>query len=210
MSAEFEESKVSKVETLESAKSIRARLQERFKIELLDRVGVISEIGVYEHEYEPMSEIFSSKEGVSQTLECVIKAGNEFFCVVNSNVQSETDGSHQVNTLLTRHIAGGRAELMDIIEENSALSIGRSSENELDKTVSRSHFSIAKREDGLIGITDNGSTNHTEVFSSKQKGKNIFEEIDTANPLYDKNFWSIKSEELKNIVNGSKQPKAKS
>lgn len=204
MSAEFEKSNMSKVETRESAKDIGSKLQERFKTELLDHVGVIAEVGVYKHEYDAMSEIFNSEEGVSQALECVIKAGNEFFCVINSSFQSETDGSRQVNTILTRHITDGRAEFIGIIEENSKLSIGRSPENGLDKTVSRSHFSIAKREDGLIGIADNGSTNHTEVFSSNQKGKNPFEEIDTANPIYDNKFWSMKSEELKKIINDSK------
>lgn len=134
-----------------------------------------------------------------QRLRAVIRAGNEIFSIIDVSVLSYDQGTTDTeniikSTIISRHIKGERAEPVGILDKNSQVFIGRehlSANNEnLSDTLSRTHFAIAKDNEGRIAIADTNSTNHTEVFFQNDNPVNY---EDPKNPLSRLEFWSIKS-----------------
>ena len=200
MSPEFNKAETSNVETLESAKAIEASLLENYIGTTLSSPESICEIPATKSNElgDVMNIAINKQEQVSQRLRAIIKAGNEFFSVIDASSGFE-DGSIIDSTILTRHIAGGkRAEFVGFIEKGEKpTSVGRSTQEALDMTVSRNHFAIAHNHAGDIGVADLNSSNHTEVF---MPDANHLGKFDGKNPVGDVNFWSIKSKQLKDIL----------
>lgn len=131
---------------------------------------------------------------VRQRLKCIIKAGNEFFSILDATASE--NGFIVDKTVITRHVADGRAELYSILNTGEKVLIGRSSSPDLDRSVSRNHIVIGKNHEGVIGFGDVGSSNGTEVFTSKIDYKE--NDSNDINPIIKNiNFWSIKSSSLK-------------
>lgn len=150
-------------------------------------------------EVQPLSRCGNQKECVYQNLMAVIKAGDEFFSVVDvfsaDPVAADQKLSRVKTTVITHHVSGSRAEIVGFINEGKGpLEVGRTVENEYADNMSRSHFAVGlSPENGRIGIADD-STNGTEVFISLAE---INEPLKDSNPAKDIDFWSIKSSQLR-------------
>lgn len=146
---------------------------------------------------EIMNGARNQSEGVEQYLRCIIKAGTELLSCVDV-IAINDRGESYFQTIITRFIPGKRAEFLGFLDrEEAPIIIGRDSLDPNNKLVSREHVYIAQNEEGVIGIVDANSTNHTEIFSSKQ---NPFGKKDIKNPTEDINIWSIKSAQAKELV----------
>jgi hypothetical protein len=147
----------------------------------------------------PMASCRNQSDGmVSQELMMVIKAGGEVFSVVDVFVADKQKGTKKT-TALTRHIEGGRAEIVGLIEgSQNPMIVGRTSENGYSDSTSRQHFAIGRSpEDGHFDVLDAKSSNGTELFVSVNENDGHSE---TQNPATDINFWSAKSSQLKAAV----------
>jgi hypothetical protein len=159
-------------------------------------------------EYQPMADCYSPSENKEQYLRSIIKAGEEYYGVVDIISRDPSDWKIQDrNMILTRHIPGERAQLVGLL--NKPLTIGRDYQknDSLKQTTSGKHFSIAQAADGSIGIIDHCSTNGTELFSIQPKNKFGFDgdkitgrsKSDYLNRHID--FWSAKSSQITEAIN---------
>lgn len=149
-------------------------------------------------------------EGIDQHLRAVIKAGDEFFGIVDV-ISIDRSKDHklvvQQTTALTRHLPNQRAELVGFIHpEGPQLKIGRNYQPGLSAKTSREHFAIAQFKDGYIGIVEpKETTNGTEVYTpsihAKQDVSKRLLHMDTADPAGDFDFWSVKSADLNAYLN---------
>ncbi|MEI6851034.1 MAG: FHA domain-containing protein [Candidatus Saccharibacteria bacterium] len=207
-----------KLET-ESVKEIFDGLESHYSTTKLDPNKV--------HEIEPatieneMDICKNFDEGVMQTLEAVVKAGDNYFGIVKVIMEDRSSDEAIYNreviekTALTRHIPGKRAALVGFIDsKNGPVTIGRSETNseiglleidDLGVTTSRKHFALAESVDGSVGIIDLDSKNGTTVFEQKddkfkfgltpEKNRSS----SALNPIDDigLNFWSAKSANIR-------------
>lgn len=145
-----------------------------------------------------MNDCQNSKEGVYQGLRTTIKAGNEFFGIVD--VFLKTDNGAMEGTAITRNIPNERAEFVTFIKPSGITEIGRNHNNNLDNSVSRNHLVLSFNDEGGINIMDMGSANGTKLYRHKKPGpKNLLIE----NPTDDINSWSLKSAEIKKTMQDS-------
>lgn len=156
-------------------------------------------------ERQEMAACTNEVDGVDQNLRAIIKAGNDYFGVVDFLVIDEPKSkkaNYIESTAITHHQPGRRAELVCIINKGeSPITIGRNINPNLDDTVSREHFKVSQASDGAIGIIDNDSTNGTKVFEPSDKfGLLSNTDKDSGNPIQDIDFWSVKSIRLKNVA----------
>jgi len=146
-------------------------------------------------------------DSVTQQLRAVIKAGQEFFGLVQATtlvkIQGETKPYIVESTVLTKHNADERASVVAIIEKGQGIErVGRAHQHNLGDQVSRHHFYLEQKSDGSITVTDGNidgtpSTNGTEVFELKD-GDYAKDIVDS--PLDDIDFWSAKSSEVKQKI----------
>lgn len=188
-----------KTETRESGDRISADLKNRYNSETLTSPDQVHVVKSPEDGGDYLSIAYNQQEGARQYLRAMIKAGEEFFSVIDCSVDNN-DGTKTDKSILARHVSGGRAEFAGEIGVNSVIKIGRGPDNDLNKTVSREHFAVAQDEKGQFAIVDLRSTNKTEVFYPKSDGSGISEIEDKNNPLNNINFWSVKSSELKKSI----------
>lgn len=135
---------------------------------------------------------------VEQQLLAVVKAGNEFFNIVNVNTFDRSDDPRSPiiveGIAVTKRNPDGRAELVDFIDKNEKVYFGRSFQGQqLGETVSGKHFAVGVRDDGLVAIADFGSTNGSRLYEKNPKPSDYQGE----NPVDNIDFWSVKSSEMK-------------
>jgi hypothetical protein len=144
-------------------------------------------------------------EGVDQSLRAIIKAGDEFFGIVDVLTISQTTGKtpkFMEDTVITRHLPNQRAELIGFVNrDGKPITIGRSYQDLGIKT-SREHFLVIQDMDGAIGIVEpHKTTNGTEVFTPSKNSKfGVSEKLlhmDTVDAVEDFDFWSVKSDDVK-------------
>lgn len=148
---------------------------------------------------KPMGGCFNQAEGVYQDLKLVIKAGDDFFSVVDVFVAEKPDDEQEASrmkaTVITRHHEDDRAEIVGFIEpEQGPLVVGRTVDNKFADNVSRKHFAVGvSPKDGHIEIADMKSSNGTRIFATTEEVKRLHD----SNPINDTDFWSVKSSDLK-------------
>lgn len=191
-------------ESHESATEIAETLRDLYQNTTL-RGGKL-EIPAFRNESQ-MSSCDNRTEEVSQQLRAVIKAGQEFFGIVETTalikIQGEPKPYIVESTVLTKHNADERASIVAIIERGHGTEyVGRAHQQGLGDQVSRHHFQLEQNLDGSITVVDGNtdgtpSTNGTEVFELKDgdSAKNISD-----SPLDDIDFWSVKSSEVKKQI----------
>jgi len=145
----------------------------------------------------PIDSCARPSEGVYQDLRAVISAGKEFFSLIDVFVVDKSGNKRNVkSTVLARHIDGQRAELITAVPRvtQRPLAIGRAHQPgmQFDGTVSGEHFLLYRddAEDEAVVIADMGSTNGTEIFTSRKEFSKISKQDD---PVADKDFWSVES-----------------
>lgn len=154
------------------------------------------------HNVLPLELGENSKTGVEASLVAVIKAGQELFGVAAVRKEANSDST---TFALTRIREGKRGQLVDVMKPGTTPSIndiGRTSFNDnqdpLDEATSRNHFSVEFNERGEIVVTDNGSTNGTEIFARFKTT------LDADKPLPDgplaNGSWLPRSAELKEFA----------
>lgn len=105
----------------------------------------------------------NAKEGLSQDLCQVVKAGDETFGIIKFNDQSDAEPKF----IVSRFGADGeRASIVGMFSKDKSLSVGRNHQGDLHNTTSREHFSVGML-DGKLAVVDNGSTNGTELFKPR-------------------------------------------
>lgn len=194
-----------KNQSIESPSKIAEALKDRYDSEVLkpNTVHRIPELGP---DGTPMDSCGNSSEGVDQKLRALIKAGDEFFGVVDVDLILRSDSGERpqfVNrTVLTRHIPGERAEIIGFIDNiGKPLVVGRQFQPGLSGKTSRDHFTIGTLSEGNVGVVDDKSSNGTEVFQLTEKSAyNESRHTDVDNPIDDFDFWSVKSSEIKDLI----------
>lgn len=164
------------------------------------------EIPAFKNESQ-MSSCDNRSEGVSQQLQAIIKAGQEFFGIAQTTalvkIQGEPKPYIVESTVLTKHNADERASIVAIVERGHGTEyVGRAHQTGLGDQVSRHHFHLEQNLDGSITIIDGHtdgtpSTNGTEVFELKD-GDSAKDILDS--PLDDIDFWSVKSSDVKQQI----------
>jgi len=149
---------------------------------------------VLEEEILPMNFAYNRPEGVFQDLIATIKAGDDFFSVVDATLAGENEHT----TLITHHTKDGRAEIVGHISNGKEpLFIGRNSENGYSAKTSRDHFFVAKSKEGKIGVMDTKSSNGTEVFATTKHMNSIREKPEA---VKNGRFWSGKSSVVRDYL----------
>ena len=177
----------------ESPAEVKKAIRDRYESTVVDSNTV------FELPEGSMSDCGNRSEGVYQDLMAVIKAGDDYFALIDVFAINKSGSGPETitETVIARHRPGQRAELVGVVGQNKEpIVIGRSHQTDmgLGSTVSREHFGVAQDETGKIGILDLGSTNRTEVFKSK---KDTEPQYETEDPLSDIDFWSVKSADLR-------------
>lgn len=148
---------------------------------------------------KPMSGCGNQAEGVYQDLMLMIKAGDDFFSVVDvfviDKANDKPEPSRIKTTMITRHRTDERAQIVGFVEPASnPLLVGRTVDNKFADNVSRKHFAIGiSPEDGHIEIADMKSSNGTRVFGTTEE----INKLNASNPISNIDFWSAKSSDLK-------------
>ena len=184
----------------EAVAEIRLGLQNHYETNLLVDPTQILELPAItdtESREEIMSGCINQTEKVSQYLRCIIKAGTELISCVDVITKDDQEKPYH-QTILTRFIPGKRAEFVGFLDRGvQPINYGRESLNKDNRSVSRLHFAIAEDKQGNIGISDTGSTNHTEVFTANE---NPFGDESVKNPVEQFQLWSLKSAQVKEVV----------
>ena len=151
-------------------------------------------------------------EGTTQKLQAVIKAGQEFFGLVQVESMIRIPGMAipqlVESMILTKHNSNERATVVAVINRGQGVeNIGRAHQPNLGDQVSRHHFYLEQDLDGSILINDGGadgkpSTNGTEIFEKAQNDTSNGAIID-GSPLQDNLFWSAEPSDIKKNINKS-------
>lgn len=203
-----ENENIFKPESPESALNIAKMLREEYNSRILH--GDTLQLPPFSKSLEMMS-CSNPQDGVNQQLRALVRAGQEFFGIVESTVIITLPGEPKPyiteSTLLTRHNAGGRAEIISVLKRDKDVKrIGRSHQKDLElgDRVSGHHFYLEQEIDGRINISDGDSsgkpsTNGTEVFEGAKEIPSGFY-IGETETWHDFDFWSAKSSEVKKQI----------
>lgn len=198
MSTEHLNQPQSKYESPEESSRIASEMEKRYLVRELTTPSEVCVIDSTCQENQPMAFSNNPTLGVEQHLMAEIDAGQEKFFVANCFVSTEKGKVSA--TVLSRHIAGSRPEIVSIIEEDEILKIGRTAEGDFAPSLSRQHFEIAKSQDGRIGIADVGSANHTKIFSTQRGHHYQTDMSDKENPIANPSYWSTESKKIKEYL----------
>ena len=194
--------------SLETVHSITEGLRARYDTAVLTP-GKVKEIPARFDSKQEMAVCGNAYEGVDQHLRAFVKAGDEFFAIVDVVSIVRPDGKRPIvteNTVITRHKPNNRAEFVDFVDKDQTpITIGRSYQPGLSAKTSREHFSVVQARDGSIGIVEpKETTNGTEVFTPSQNSKfGISEKLlhmDTVDAAEDNDFWSLKSKSIQQLM----------
>lgn len=143
-----------------------------------------------------IAQSYNRQTGIHTEMLAVIKAGQELFGVLKVENKDEKG-----NFVLSRFMPEGqRGQIVGVMtpEAPEVAEVGREKFRDinqpLDPEVSRNHFSVTISEHGEIIVTDNGSSNGTEVFANFKGGFAPTPELPIG-PLRSSN-WAPKSAEL--------------
>jgi len=193
-----------KTAEIEPTKAIVESLRERYESAKLEP-GIEKKIPVFSRVMETCG---NPNVGLDQYLMGIVVAANkDIFAIVDvTAVFGPSDGYKpctMIKTAITRHIPGGRAELVGFIDtDNKPKTIGRTPSNNYSKYTSRRHFSVSQGVDGSVNVADMHSEAGTELFTAVEDSefglnKGINPRDDTDNPIDDLTFWSVKSSLLR-------------
>ena len=186
------------IEPTESAPEIAKSLRAKFKSEVIDPAD-FAVIPMPKTDEQFIGSCANLDDGVDQRLRAVVKAGREFFGIVDVRAiggSDESDGPIFLqSTALTRHIPGERAELIGFFHYHQPINIGRAHSPELNfsSETSGRHFTAQQNEGGAVLIFDQNSTNGTEVFTLNP----ALQHTDLKSPIDDFDFWSVQSASIK-------------
>lgn len=198
------------VDKIESAPEIAESLRAKYKSEMVDPMSALK-IPTLERDDQMMAHCISADEGVDQRLRAVIKAGNEFFCIIDvlaiDQISPGVKPTFMEGTAITRHIPGkeNRAQLIDFFGDQMPIHIGRDYSPELKYSpeTSGKHLAAIQSESGSVILLDEHSTNGTEVFTPDKDSPNI----NVVSPVENRNFWSPESALLKaSLIKINHQP----
>lgn len=150
--------------------------------------------------------------GTEQDLRAVVKMGNEFIFLVDTDTRfgsgemssqgmRQTDSVH--STVLSRYYLGHRAEIIGLASKRDQRDVGTDPQNSLDQDVIRpgAYLKVRQSEDGTIELTDLGSVNKITVFTRKISDGP--DKLKTLRPI-ENEMWSVDQAELKHVIRASK------
>ena len=194
--------------SIETVYSIAEGLRARYDTEVL-KPGEVHEVPALFGAKQEMAVSGNPYEGVDQHLRAMVKAGDEFFAIVDVKSIVRPYGEHPTvkdATVITRHLPNKRAEFIGFLDKDKkTFTIGRSYQPGLGVKTSRNHFSVVQAPDGSVGIVENNkTTNGTEVFTPSKNGKFGVSErllhMDTVDAAEDIDFWSVKSANMQELM----------
>lgn len=194
--------------SVETVHSITEGLRSRYDTAVL-KPGKVHEIPAMIGSRQAMASCGNSYEGVGQDLRALIKAGDEFFGIVDVLSIVRTDNGRPTvaeSTVITRHKPNSRAEFVGFLDKDQgSITIGRSHQPDLSAKTSRDHFSVVQARDGSIGVVETQiTTNGTEIFTPSKNNKFGISErllhMDTVDAAEDIDFWSVKSADMQELM----------
>lgn len=163
---------------------------------------------------QPMARCEDEKYRTVQRLRGIVQAGSEFFSVVEVfSTIGKYAHEYSVESIITKHIPGKNAEFVDYLSPDKPVAIGRSHQDNLNRTVSGEHFVIARAADGQMAVVDTESTNGTTVFTAYTEkdrptnGTKLSRDSDNICNLYNNtDFWSANPAQAWGLVKDKYEP----
>ena len=125
----------------------------------------------------PLVDRHTGEEGIESSLIGVIKAGDELFGLVA--VRQDGDNK-KVSFAVSQFNEGSNGKFVGAVSKAkpSLDNFGRAKWHDaLDATVSRNHFSVELNDRQEIVVTDNGSSNGTQLFAKFKTDSNADEPL---------------------------------
>lgn len=155
---------------LTPAELLERELRNNYETDFLEP-GVVYEFPLPRNPGQTMGSVSDLQSGVTQELELVIRAGKEFYFLIDTSTR--LNNSKQLKSpdyvsgiYLARFKPGDTAQVVDYSAERA---FDRGTARSLNAKIGRegSDVSVAQDSEGTIGIVDEGSKNWIEIFRQK-------------------------------------------